>query len=187
MLQTGLHSIGANLPLFVCSRFAAIILTNTVPRVAKIPWPAGTRSLALVSDVSLGVLLATSLLMSLQLWTIVELAGPILTILAAQNRPRRRLKNPRMSRCCQFSEDRKEPSAGRSPSATDKLGDTARAENWRNPRGREPFGASPGVAPQLQPLQGMRLRRSTDTCPKELTRDVRGFFNSLLALVFACS
>ena len=43
--------------------------------------------------------------------------------------------NPRMSRCCQFSEDRKEPSGGRSRSATDKLGDIARAENWRNPKG----------------------------------------------------
>jgi glutamate:Na+ symporter, ESS family len=83
LLQSGLHSIGANLPLFVCSLFAAIILTNTVPRVVKTPWPAGTRSLALVSDVSLGVFLAMSL-MSLQLWTIVDLAGPILAILAAQ-------------------------------------------------------------------------------------------------------
>jgi hypothetical protein len=61
-----------------------------------------------------------------------------------------------MPRCCQFSEDRKEPSAGlmgcgvpispQSRSATDKLGDTARAENWRNPGGKKgshPFlGAS---------------------------------------------
>jgi ESS family glutamate:Na+ symporter len=83
LLQAGLHALGANLPLFVCSLFAAIILTNTVPRVLKTPWPAGTRSLALVSDVSLGVFLAMSL-MSLQLWTIVDLAGPILAILAAQ-------------------------------------------------------------------------------------------------------
>jgi hypothetical protein len=40
-----------------------------------------------------------------------------------------------MPRCCQFSEDRQEPSAGRSRSATDKLGDIARAENLRNPEG----------------------------------------------------
>ena len=61
--------------------------------------------------------------------------------------PRRLLKNSRMPRCCQFSEDRKEPSAGlmglRGPhlpasrSATDKLGDTARAEKWRNPGGKK--------------------------------------------------
>ena len=48
------------------------------------------------------------------------------------------------------------------------------------PGGRELFGASLGVAPQSQPLQGMLLRPSTDICPKELTRDVRGLFNSLL-------
>ena len=83
LLQTGLRYLGANLPLFVCSLFAAIILTNTIPRLLKTPWPAGTRSLALVSDVSLGVFLAMSL-MSLQLWTIVDVAGPIITILAAQ-------------------------------------------------------------------------------------------------------
>ena len=76
LLQTGLRYLGANLPLFVCSLFAAIILTNTIPRILKTPWPAGTRSLALVSDVSLGVFLAMSL-MSLRLWTIVDVAGPI--------------------------------------------------------------------------------------------------------------
>ena len=48
------------------------------------------------------------------------------------------------------------------------------------PGGRELFGASLGVAPQLQPLQGMLLRPSTGICPKDLTRDMRGFFNSLL-------
>ena len=83
LLQTGLRYLGANLPLFVCSLFAAIILTNTIPRILKTPWPAGTRSLALVSDVALGVFLAMSL-MSLQLWTIVDVAGPIITILAGQ-------------------------------------------------------------------------------------------------------
>ena len=40
-----------------------------------------------------------------------------------------------MPRCSQFSEDRKEPSAERSRSATRKLGDKARAENCRNPEG----------------------------------------------------
>ena len=55
---------------------------------------------------------------------------------------RRLLKNPHMSRCSQFSEDRKEPSVGRSRSATDKLGDIARAENWRNPKGVTCLGCS---------------------------------------------
>jgi hypothetical protein len=55
--------------------------------------------------------------------------------------------------------------------------------------GRELFGVPwkgegplplTGVAPQLQPLEGMLLRRSTDIYPKELARDMREFFNSLL-------
>ena len=37
-----------------------------------------------------------------------------------------------------------------------------------------------GVAPQLQPLEGMLLRRSTDIYPKELARDMREFSSSLL-------
>jgi ESS family glutamate:Na+ symporter len=75
---------GIDLPLFVCCLFAAIIFTNTVPRIfPKLKWPAGGRPLALVSEVSLGVFLAMSL-MSLQLWTIFALAGPILAMLAAQ-------------------------------------------------------------------------------------------------------
>ena len=102
------------------------------------------------------------------------------------------MKYPRMPRCRQFSDDRQEPSAERSLSATRKLGDTARAENWCNPGGkkgshpflgRERFGAFLGVAPQLQPLGGMLLRCFTDICPKELTRDMRGYFNSLLDVV----
>ena len=111
------------------------------------------------------------------------------------------MKNSRMPRCCQLSEDRQEPSAGRSRSATDKLGDTARSEKWRNPGGKKgshPFlgtnsfgapwkGEGPlplmGVAPQLQPLEGMLLRRSTDIYPKELARGMREFFNSLLGAI----
>ena len=118
------------------------------------------------------------------------------------------MKSSRMPRCCQFSEDRKEPSAGlmglrgshlpASRSATDKLGDTARSEKWRHPGGKKgshPFlganslghhgrvrGPFPSWASLLSysPFMGMLLRRSTDIYPKELARDMREFFNSLL-------
>jgi ESS family glutamate:Na+ symporter len=83
LLQSGLAYIGVNLPLFVCCLFGAIILTNTLPHFLKVPWPAKSRSLALVSDAALGVFLTMSL-MSLQLWTIIDLAGPILAILGVQ-------------------------------------------------------------------------------------------------------
>ncbi len=83
LLHEALRAAGSNLPLFVCCLFAAIFLTNTVPRLLPIRCLAAPRSLAIVSDIALGIFLTMSL-MSLQLWTIASLAGPILAILAAQ-------------------------------------------------------------------------------------------------------
>ena len=75
---------GLMLPDFVACLFAGIILTNTVPRVLpKYQWPTGSRSLALVSDLSLGLFLSMSL-MSLQLWMLADLAGPMLILLLMQ-------------------------------------------------------------------------------------------------------
>jgi ESS family glutamate:Na+ symporter len=83
-LNSLITSLGTNLPMFVTCLFAGIILTNTVPYVfKKISWPTGTPSLALISELSLGLFLAMSL-MSLQLWTLVDLAGPILILLVCQ-------------------------------------------------------------------------------------------------------
>ncbi len=86
----GLHlhqlidSLGIKLPLFVPCLFGGIILTNTVPFLWKsVPWPSGTPTLALISDFSLGLFLAMSL-MSLQLWTLIDLALPIFLLLVAQ-------------------------------------------------------------------------------------------------------
>ena len=75
---------GLKLPMFVTCLFAGIVLTNTVPYFfKKIMWPTGTPSLALITDVSLGLFLAMSL-MSLQLWTLIDLAGPIIILLFCQ-------------------------------------------------------------------------------------------------------
>ncbi|MCH7228540.1 sodium/glutamate symporter [Haloferula sp. A504] len=83
-IQEALEEAGLQLPLFVCCLFGAILMTNIIPRILpKLAWSAGSRSLALISDISLGMFLAMSL-MSLQLWTLAELAGPILAILGAQ-------------------------------------------------------------------------------------------------------
>ncbi len=77
-------SFGAKLPMFVTCLFAGIILTNTLPYIfKKMSWPTGTPSLALISELSLGLFLGMSL-MSLQLWTLVDLAGPILILLVCQ-------------------------------------------------------------------------------------------------------
>lgn len=75
---------GLKLPVFVTCLIAGIVLSNTIPFVfKKIRWPARTPGLALVSDYSLGLFLAMSL-MSMQLWTVASLAGPLLIILLLQ-------------------------------------------------------------------------------------------------------
>jgi ESS family glutamate:Na+ symporter len=83
-LQLVLEVVGIKIPVFVTCLFGGIVLTNTLPYgFKKIAWPYGTPTLALVSDLSLGLFLAMSL-MSLQLWTLVDLAGGILVLLLAQ-------------------------------------------------------------------------------------------------------
>jgi len=75
---------GVKLPVFVPCLFGGILLTNTVPYLWKrLSWPTGTPTLALLSDFSLGLFLSMSL-MSLQLWTLIDLALPILLLLIAQ-------------------------------------------------------------------------------------------------------
>ena len=49
----------------------------------RLPWPARTRALALVSDLSLNVFLAMSL-MSMQLWTLGGLGPALVLVLALQ-------------------------------------------------------------------------------------------------------
>lgn len=75
---------GLLLPLFVPCLLVAIAMSNTIPYLLpQITWPAGSRSLAVVSDYSLSVFLAMSL-MSMQLWTLGELGGPLLGVLGLQ-------------------------------------------------------------------------------------------------------
>jgi ESS family glutamate:Na+ symporter len=87
LLNKGLEEAGLKLPLFVTCLFAGIILTNLVPRnlprITGTRWPTRTPAMALIADMALGTFLAMSL-MSMQLWTLIDLAGPIFTILAAQ-------------------------------------------------------------------------------------------------------
>ena len=76
--------LGVKLPLFVPCLFGGILLTNSIPLLfKKVSWPSNTPTLALVSDLSLSLFLSMSL-MSLQLWTLVDLSAPILLLLLAQ-------------------------------------------------------------------------------------------------------
>ncbi len=72
------------LPAFVTALFAGIVLTNLVPAVLpRAPWPAGSKPMALVSELSLGLFLAMSL-MSLNLASLASAALPLLATLAVQ-------------------------------------------------------------------------------------------------------
>ncbi|NTS78013.1 sodium/glutamate symporter [Catenovulum sp. SM1970] len=87
LLNKLVTTLGLDLPMFVTCLFAGILITNLVPqsrpRISGLKWPSRSPAIALIADVSLGTFLAMSL-MSMQLWTLIELAGPIFTILGAQ-------------------------------------------------------------------------------------------------------
>ena len=71
-------------PLFVPCLITGMILSNTFPKLfPRLPWPARTASLDLVSSYALSVFLAMSL-MSMQLWTLSKIAGPLLVIVGIQ-------------------------------------------------------------------------------------------------------
>jgi ESS family glutamate:Na+ symporter len=75
---------GVKLPLFVVCLLVAIVLTNTVPPLLpQLQWPTRTRPLALISDLSLNIFLAMSL-MSMQLWTLGGLGPSLVVVLAIQ-------------------------------------------------------------------------------------------------------
>jgi len=86
ILQKVIRDLGLFLPLFVPCLIVGILLTNLLPRRAawfRFPWPSRTPALELIAEISLGAFLAMSL-MTIQFWTLVDLAGPILLILIAQ-------------------------------------------------------------------------------------------------------
>jgi len=85
-IDLGLKQLGVQLPTFVSCLFAGILVTNIGPMLfprAKMPRPEQSYSLALVSEICLGLFLAISL-MSLELWTLADLGIAILVMLIAQ-------------------------------------------------------------------------------------------------------
>ena len=84
LVHQALTEAGLNLPLFVPCLLVAILLSNTVPRILPgMFWPARTKALAVVSDFSLSLFIAMSL-MGMQLWSIADLAGPLFVLLLLQ-------------------------------------------------------------------------------------------------------
>jgi ESS family glutamate:Na+ symporter len=86
ILQELLRERGLFLPLFVPCLIVGILLSNLLPKPGpKFPfrWPSRTPAIDLIAEISLGAFLAMSL-MTIQFWTLVDLAGPLLLILIAQ-------------------------------------------------------------------------------------------------------
>ncbi|GAM59231.1 sodium/glutamate symporter [Vibrio ishigakensis] len=87
LLNEAISQTGLQLPLFVSCLFAGIVITNLIPqsypRITGTKWPTRTAAVDLIADIALGTFLAMSL-MSMQLWTLIDLAGPIFAILAMQ-------------------------------------------------------------------------------------------------------
>jgi len=87
ILNEAISGFGLELPLFVTCLFAGILISNLIPasypRLTGTRWPSRKPAIALIADMSLGAFLAMSL-MSMQLWALVDLAGPIFMILGAQ-------------------------------------------------------------------------------------------------------
>ena len=83
-LEETIEQTGIKLPLFVVCLLVGIVITNTVPRIfPAMPWPTRGTALALISDFSLNVFLAMSL-MSMQLWTLGGLGTALVIVLALQ-------------------------------------------------------------------------------------------------------
>lgn len=87
ILNEVVSQLGLDLPLFVTCLFAGILISNLIPdnypRLTGTRWPSRKPAVALIADMALGAFLAMSL-MSMQLWALVDLAGPIFMILGAQ-------------------------------------------------------------------------------------------------------
>ncbi|EAQ52618.1 MULTISPECIES: sodium/glutamate symporter [unclassified Vibrio] len=87
LLNELISQTGLQLPLFVSCLFAGIVITNVMPesypRISGTKWPTRSPAIDLIAEISLGTFLAMSL-MSMQLWTLIDLAGPIFAILAMQ-------------------------------------------------------------------------------------------------------
>ncbi|SLN23697.1 Sodium/glutamate symport carrier protein [Roseovarius albus] len=83
-LNEGIAETGLKLPDFVPCMILGIAVANLKPiLLPKVPAVAGTPVLALISEFSLAVFLSMSL-MSMQLWTLAELAGPLFVVLGVQ-------------------------------------------------------------------------------------------------------
>jgi ESS family glutamate:Na+ symporter len=76
--------LGLKLPAFVTAIFAGILIGNLGRRLLpRLNWPIGGPAMSLLSELALNLFL-TRALMSLELWTLSAVAGPLLVVLTLQ-------------------------------------------------------------------------------------------------------
>jgi ESS family glutamate:Na+ symporter len=79
-----IDALGLKLPAFVTALFAGILIGNLGPRLLpRLNWPTGSPAMSLLSELALNLFL-TRALMSLELWTLAAVAGPLLVVLTLQ-------------------------------------------------------------------------------------------------------
>jgi ESS family glutamate:Na+ symporter len=77
-------SLGINFPKFVTALFAGILIGNLGPALLpRVGWPNRSPAMRLIADLSLSIFLVRAL-MSLKLWTLAAVAGPLIVILLTQ-------------------------------------------------------------------------------------------------------
>lgn len=82
-LHGWLTGLGYRVPLFLPCLVMGVVAANLLPAVPSVPTVSGTATLALISEFALAVFLSMSL-MSMELWTLADAAGPLVLILAVQ-------------------------------------------------------------------------------------------------------
>lgn len=79
-----LQQLGLKLPQFVTSLFSGILIGNLGPVILpRVDWPTHSPSIRLIAELSLSIFLVRAL-MSLELWTLAGVAGPLLIVLMTQ-------------------------------------------------------------------------------------------------------
>lgn len=77
-------ALGLKLPAFVTALLAGILIGNLGPRLLpRLNWPIGSPALSLLGELALNLFL-TRALMSLDLWRLAAVAGPLLLVLTLQ-------------------------------------------------------------------------------------------------------
>ncbi len=83
-LNVLIANLGIKLPLFVTSLFSGIIIGNLGPAILpRVNWPMHTPAIRLIAELALAIFLVRAL-MSLELWTLASVAGPLIIVLVTQ-------------------------------------------------------------------------------------------------------